>query len=91
MTWWQRRGSFPQVRLNSIVTFDHIETGTRIVERMRVQAPRPLAGVTAREATKAHIAMLSGIRRIFNEGRPRVKRSSVSGRIRGLIHWRPAR
>jgi hypothetical protein len=59
---------FPQVRLNSTVTFDHTETGTRIVECMRVQAPRPLAGVTAREATKAHIAMLSGIRRIFTEG-----------------------
>ncbi len=59
---------FPQVRLNSTVTFDHTETGTRIVERMRVLAPRPLAGVTAREATKAHIAMLSGIRRIFDEG-----------------------
>ena len=62
---------FPQVRLNSTVTFDHTETGTRIVERMRVQAPRPLAGVTAREATKAHIAMLSGIRHIFDEGQAR--------------------
>ncbi len=60
---------FPLVRLNSTVTFDRIETGTRIVEHMRVHAPRPLAGVTAREATKAHIAMLSGIRRIFDERR----------------------
>jgi hypothetical protein len=59
---------FPLVRLNSTVKFDHIETGTRITEHMRVQAPRPLAGVTAKEATKAHIAMWSKIRRIFHAG-----------------------
>ena len=58
---------FPRVRLRSTVTFDQIETGTRVVEHMRIEAPRPLAGVTAREAIKAHIAMLSGIRRIFEE------------------------
>ena len=58
---------FPRVRLRSTVAFDQIETGTRVIEHMRIEAPRPLAGVTAREAIKAHIAMLSGIRRIFEE------------------------
>jgi hypothetical protein len=58
---------FPRVRLHSTVTFDQIEAGTRIVERMRTEAPRPLAAVTTREAIKAHIAMLSGIRHFFEE------------------------
>lgn len=58
---------FPRVRLRSTVRFDQIEAGTRVVEHMRIEAPRPLAGVTTREAIKAHIAMLSGIRRIFEE------------------------
>jgi hypothetical protein len=39
---------FPGVRLHSTVTFDQIEAGTRIVERMRIEAPRPLAAVTTR-------------------------------------------
>jgi hypothetical protein len=58
---------FPRVRLHSTVTFDQIEAGTRIVERMRTEAPRPLAAVTTRGAIKAHIAMLSGIRHFFEE------------------------
>ena len=58
---------FPRVRLHSTVTFDQIDAGTRIGERMRIEAPRPLAAVTTREAIKAHIAMLSGIRRFFEE------------------------
>ena len=45
------------------MTFDQIDAGTRIVERMRIEAPRPLAAVTTREAIKAHIAMPSGTRR----------------------------
>jgi hypothetical protein len=56
---------FPGVRLHSKVTFEQIERGTRVVERMRVDAPRPLATLTMREAVKAHTAMLSGIRRLF--------------------------
>ena len=57
----------PRVRLHSTVTFEQIEGGTHIVEHMRIEAPCPLAAVTAREAIKAHIAMLSGIRRFFEE------------------------
>ena len=53
---------FPTVRLRSVVTFDAVDAGTRIVERMRIQAPRPLAAVTVREAVNAHTAMLSNIR-----------------------------
>jgi hypothetical protein len=58
---------FPRVRLSSTVTFEHVDAGTRVTERVRIQAPRPLAAITTREALKAHIAMLSGIRRVFEE------------------------
>ena len=53
---------FPMVRLRSVVTFDGIDGGTRVVEHMRIQAPRLLAAVTVREAVNAHTAMLSNIR-----------------------------
>ncbi|MGH3676407.1 MAG: SRPBCC family protein [Mycobacterium sp.] len=56
---------FPGVRLRSTVAFEPIEGGTRVVERMTIEAPRLLARVTTREAVKAHIAMLAGIRRRF--------------------------
>ena len=52
---------FPLVRLRSVVTFDGIDGGTRVVEHMRIQAPRLLAAVTVREAVNAHAAMLSNI------------------------------
>jgi hypothetical protein len=58
---------FPGVRLHSTVSFEPSKAGTRVVEHMRIEAPRPLAGVTTREAVNAHIAMLSGIRRFFEE------------------------
>jgi hypothetical protein len=56
---------FPQVRLNGTVTFQPIDWGTCVIERLRIAAPRPLAAMTKREAVNAHIAMLSGIRRHF--------------------------
>jgi Polyketide cyclase / dehydrase and lipid transport len=56
---------FPRVRLRSTVTFEPVEAGTRVIERMQIEAPRPLAAVTTREAVKAHIAMLAAIRRRF--------------------------
>lgn len=56
---------FPRVRLHSVVTFEQMDEGTRVIERMRIEAPRPLAAVTVREAVNAHIAMLSGIQRRF--------------------------
>jgi hypothetical protein len=56
---------FPRVRLNGTVTFEPIDSGTRVIERLRIAAPRPLAAMTIRVAVNAHIAMLSGIRRHF--------------------------
>jgi hypothetical protein len=56
---------FPRVRLRSTVAFDKIASGTRLTEQIRIEAPRPLVAITAREAVKAHTAMLAGIRRCF--------------------------
>jgi hypothetical protein len=56
---------FPRVRLCTTVSFEPIDAGTRITERMRIDAPRALAPMTVREAVKAHTAMLAGMRRCF--------------------------
>jgi polyketide cyclase/dehydrase/lipid transport protein len=56
---------FPGVRLRGTVRFEPIAGGSRVTERIRIAAPRPLAAVTIREAVKAHIAMLAGIRQHF--------------------------
>jgi carbon monoxide dehydrogenase subunit G len=56
---------FPGVRLRGAVSFEPIDAGTRVTERIRIAAPRPLAAMTAREGVKAHIEMLAGIRRHF--------------------------
>jgi hypothetical protein len=56
---------FPRVRLNGTVTFEPIDAGTRLTERLRIAAPRLLAAMTRREAVKAHVAMLAGIRSHF--------------------------
>ena len=56
---------FPRVRLRTTVTFEPPEKGTRITEHIRIDAPRALAAVTAREAVKAHTAMLAGMRGRF--------------------------
>jgi hypothetical protein len=55
----------PGVRLRGTVSFEPVDGGTRVTERIRIAAPRPLASMTIREAVKAHIAMLAGIRRHF--------------------------
>lgn len=55
----------PGVRLRGTVSFEPVPGGTRVTERVRISAPRPLAAVTTREAVKAHIEMLAGIRRHF--------------------------
>jgi hypothetical protein len=57
---------FPLVRLRGSVTFEATDPGTRVTERLRISAPRPLAAITHREAIDAHIAMLAGIRRHFS-------------------------
>ncbi len=56
---------FPQVRLRGTVTFEPVDVGTRLTERLRISAPRPLASMTQREAVNAHTAMLAGIRSHF--------------------------
>ena len=56
---------FPKVRLNGRVSFEPIETGTRLTERLHIAAPRLLAAMTQREAVGAHVAMLAGIRGYF--------------------------
>jgi Polyketide cyclase / dehydrase and lipid transport len=56
---------FPRVRLCTTVAFQPIEAGTRVVERIGIEAPRPLASVTVRKAVEAHTVMLAGIRRRF--------------------------
>ena len=56
---------FPRVRLRTTVSFEPVDAGTRITERMHIDAPRVLAAMTAREAVKAHTAMLAGMRRCF--------------------------
>jgi Polyketide cyclase / dehydrase and lipid transport len=56
---------FPHVRLDGVVSFEPSAGGTRVTERLRVVAPAPLASVTVRQATAAHVEMLAGIRRRF--------------------------
>lgn len=56
---------FPRVRLTGAVSFEPTDAGTRIVERIQIAAPRPLAAMTKRAAVSAHVAMLAGIRRHF--------------------------
>ncbi len=55
----------PGVRLRGTVSFAPSDGGTQITERIRIAAPRPLAALTPREAVKAHVEMLAGIRRHF--------------------------
>ncbi len=59
---------FPRVRLRGTVSFEPIEAGTRVTERIRIAAPRLLGPMTTREAVRAHIAMLAGIRHHFESG-----------------------
>ncbi|KZS60275.1 SRPBCC family protein [Mycobacterium ostraviense] len=58
----------PGVHVRTTVSFEAIDAGTRLTERIRITAPRPLAAFTIREAVKAHRAMLAGIRRHFECG-----------------------
>lgn len=58
----------PGVRLRGTVSFEPDGGATRVTERIRIAAPRLLAGVTIREAVKAHAEMLAGIRRHFGSG-----------------------
>lgn len=55
----------PRVRLHGKVSFEPADGGTRVTEKLKIEAPRPLVAVTARETVKAHTEMLAGIRRCF--------------------------
>ncbi|MGA5465699.1 SRPBCC family protein [Mycobacterium sp. NPDC050041] len=55
------------VRLRDVVSFDAVDGGTRIVERVRIVAPRPLIGYAHREAVRAHQEMLAAMRRHFEQ------------------------
>jgi hypothetical protein len=55
----------PGVHLRGTASFEFVGSRTRVTERIRITAPRLLAPVTTREAVKAHIAMLAGIRSHF--------------------------
>lgn len=57
---------FPRVRLHTVVTFAPSSIGTRVTERIRIEAPLPLAGITVGKAVAAHREMLAGIRRYFS-------------------------
>ena len=56
---------FPAVQLNSVVSFDAVPDGTRLTESIEIIAPRPLLGITVRQAVAAHKEMLAGIRQHF--------------------------
>ena len=56
---------FPRVRLSGVVSFEPTESGTRVTERIGIEAPRPLLSVTVGKAVEAHTEMLAGIRRHF--------------------------
>ena len=55
----------PTVRLEAVIAFEPIATGTRLKEHLRISAPRPLVGAIARRAVAAHAVMLIGVRRHF--------------------------
>ena len=56
---------FPRVRLRGTVSFESTQSGTRVTERIGIEAPRPLASMTIHKAVEAHAEMLAGIRRHF--------------------------
>ena len=58
---------FPRVRLRGTVSFTPTGSGTRVTERIGIEAPRPLLRLTVRKAVEAHTEMLARIRRQFSE------------------------
>lgn len=58
---------FPRVRLHTVVSFEPCDGATLLTERMRIEAPRPLAGITVRQAVDAHRQLLARIAAQFGE------------------------
>ena len=55
----------PTVRLDAVVAFEPLETGTRLREYLRISAPRPVLGVVVDRTVAVHTALLAGVRRHF--------------------------
>ncbi|MGW0160899.1 SRPBCC family protein [Mycobacterium sp. NPDC003323] len=64
---------FPRVRLHGRVSFDDVDGGTRLTERLTISAPAPLRGATVRQAVAAHTEMLARMRRHFETPGPTVR------------------
>jgi ligand-binding SRPBCC domain-containing protein len=60
---------FPRVRLHTRVSFVARGETTVLTEDMRIEAPRPLLGLTARQAVAAHEEMLAGVAAHFSSVR----------------------
>ena len=56
---------FPLVRLESVIAFEPLESGTRLKEHLRISAPRPLLSTVVSRTVAAHTHMLAGVRRHF--------------------------
>ena len=68
----------PTVRLDFVVAFEPLETGTRLREYLRISAPRPVLGIVVDRTVATHTEFLAGVRRHF-ERRSR-RASSDAGR-----------
>lgn len=60
---------FPRVRLHTWVSFAARGVETVLTEDMRIEAPRPLLGLTVRRAVAAHREMLAGVAAHFRSDR----------------------
>lgn len=56
---------FPRIRLFGKVSFEQVDGGTRLTERLKIETPRLLAAMTVGAAVTAHAELLAGIRRYF--------------------------
>ena len=62
---WTEARQFPRVRLRGRVSFDEVDGGTRLTERLSISAPAPLSAITVSHAVAAHTEMLARMRRHF--------------------------
>lgn len=55
----------PTVRLDAVVAFEPLDTGTRVHEYLRISAPRPVLGLVVDRTVAVHTELLAGVRRHF--------------------------
>jgi len=60
---WQ----FPSVRLHTIYTLHASDDGTRLVERVSIEAPRPMRGFVTRQAGAAHAETLRKMKELLED------------------------